>query len=82
MPDRGVGSGLGVKGVWSLKTASSDQFDKFLVLAVVRETRVMAITDDDELDEVELPGFDNESLVRLGCTLGFSFPSLPVGSGT
>lgn len=60
-----MSSGSGVKGVWSLKTASSDQFDRFLVLAVVRETRIMAITEDDELDEVELPGFDNESLVRF-----------------
>lgn len=51
----------GVKGVWSLKASSSDQFDKYLVLAFVQETRVLAITADDELDEAELPGFDADA---------------------
>jgi len=40
-----------------------DAFDKYLVLTFVGETRVLAITDDDELDEAELSGFDADAQV-------------------
>ena len=53
----------GIKGAWSLKASAVDAFDKYLVLTFVGETRVLAITDDDELDEAELPGFDGEAQV-------------------
>ena len=35
-----------------------DAYDKYLVLTFVGETRVLAINPEDELDEMELPGFD------------------------
>ncbi len=41
----------------------ADAFDKYLVLTFVGETRVLAITDDDELDEAQLPGFDGDAQV-------------------
>jgi len=41
-----------------------DAFDTYLVLTFVGETRVLAITPDDELDEAELPGFDADAQVR------------------
>lgn len=58
------GTPAGIKGAWSLKASSSDAFDKFLVLTFVGETRVLGITDDDELDEAELPGFDADAQVE------------------
>lgn len=42
-----------------------DAFDTYLVLTFVGETRVLAITPDDELDEAELPGFDAEAQVSV-----------------
>lgn len=56
----------GINGIWSLKAGAEDQFDKCLVLAFVRETRVLSITADDELDEVDFPGFDGDT-VTLHC---------------
>ena len=53
----------GIKGIWSLKASSMDAFDTYLVLTFVGETRVLAITPDDELDEAELSGFDAEAQV-------------------
>ncbi|KAF5831460.1 mono-functional DNA-alkylating methyl methanesulfonate N-term-domain-containing protein [Dunaliella salina] len=48
----------GIKGVWSLRQTSMDVHDKYLVLSFVGETRLLAINQEDELDEAELPGFD------------------------
>lgn len=49
-----------------------DAFDTYLVLTFVGETRVLAITPDDELDEAELPGFDADAQVRaMSSALGF-----------
>lgn len=42
-----------------------DVFDTYLVLTFVGETRVLAITSEDELDEAELPGFDANAQVSM-----------------
>jgi Mono-functional DNA-alkylating methyl methanesulfonate N-term len=59
-----MGLATGIRGIWSLKASSMDAFDTYLVLTFVGETRVLAITPDDELDEAELSGFDAEAQVR------------------
>jgi Mono-functional DNA-alkylating methyl methanesulfonate N-term len=59
-----LGLTTGIKGIWSLKASSMDAFDTYLVLTFVGETRVLAITADDELDEAELSGFDAEAQVH------------------
>lgn len=57
-----------------------DAFHTYLVLTFVGETRVLAITPDDELDEEELPGFDAEAQVdfphmnKLACPI-MCFPT-------
>ena len=61
----------GIKGMWNLRATNMDAYDKYLVLSFVGETRVLAINEDDELDEAELAGFNQQSQV---C----SFLSLPV----
>lgn len=54
----------GIKGMWNLRATNMDAFDKYLVLSFVGETRILAINEDDELDEAELPGFNSHSQVR------------------
>ena len=54
----------GIKGMWSLRNAAAGAAAadgaRFLVLSFISETRVLAMQDDDEIGEVELPGFDAE----------------------
>lgn len=38
-----------------------DAYDKFLVVTFVGETRVLAMNEDDELEESEIPGFDADA---------------------
>lgn len=59
-----LGLTTGIRGIWSLKASSMDAYDTYLVLTFVGETRVLAITPDDELDEAELSGFDAEAQVH------------------
>ena len=65
----------GIKGIWSLRASSSDEHDKYLVLTFVGETRVLAISAEDELDEAEIPGFESNAQVGL-------IQALPVSSLT
>mmetsp|Transcript_12957 Transcript_12957/g.36428 ORF Transcript_12957/g.36428 Transcript_12957/m.36428 type:complete len:1117 (+) Transcript_12957:258-3608(+) len=51
----------GIKGIWSLRASSMDAYDKFLVVTFVGETRVLAMNDEEELEESEIPGFDAEA---------------------
>ncbi|CAD7703040.1 unnamed protein product, partial [Ostreobium quekettii] len=51
----------GIKGLWSLKKTIEDEYDMFLVLTFVNETRILAINDDEELDEACIPGFDSDA---------------------
>eukprot|EP00891_Asterochloris_glomerata_P001303 jgi/Astpho2/1303/fgenesh1_pm.00024_%23_4_t len=55
----------GIKGIWSLRASSSDEYDKYLVLTFVGETRVLAISAEDELDEAEIPGFESNAQTLL-----------------
>ena len=58
----------GVKGMWSMKRSLND-FDTYLVLTFIGETRVLGLNDEDELDEVALEGFDADS-ATLWCGEG------------
>lgn len=55
----------GVKGMWTLKTASSSAYDNFLVVTFIGETRVLAINEEDELDETEIAGLDADAQTIL-----------------
>ena len=47
-----------LQGVWSLRGAWGDVYDKYLVLTFVGETRLLAINAEDELDEAEVSDSD------------------------
>ena len=53
----------GIKGMWNLRATAMDAFDKYLMLSFVGETRILAINEDDELDEAEVAGFNQQSQV-------------------
>ena len=59
----------GIKGIWSLKSASAAEYDTYLVLTFVGETRILAINAADELDEAEIDGFQSETQARPVCRL-------------
>ena len=43
--------------MWALRDSFSDANDSHLVLSFVSETRLLSISDEDELGEVELDAF-------------------------
>ncbi|DAZ92907.1 TPA: LOW QUALITY PROTEIN: hypothetical protein N0F65_013069, partial [Lagenidium giganteum] len=45
----------GIKGMWSLRETFASEHDKYLVQSYVSEIRVLAIGDDDEMEEKEIP---------------------------
>ncbi|KAA8519402.1 hypothetical protein F0562_013658 [Nyssa sinensis] len=47
----------GIKGMWSLRSATDDPFDTFLVVSFISETRILAMNLEDELEETEIEGF-------------------------
>lgn len=53
----------GIRGLWSLKARSDHTHDSFLILTFVGETRLLAINEEDELEEAEPEGFDADSQV-------------------
>lgn len=53
----------GIRGIWSLRAAFDDSHDSLLVLTFVGETRLLAINEDDELEEAEPEGFDADAQV-------------------
>ncbi|KAF8072489.1 DDB1A [Scenedesmus sp. PABB004] len=58
----------GIKGVWGLRRGWLDAYHSHLVLSFVRETRLLAISDDDVLDEAAIPGFDADAQTLLAAT--------------
>ncbi|XP_060203147.1 DNA damage-binding protein 1 isoform X1 [Lycium barbarum] len=50
----------GIKGMWSLRSATDDLYDTFLVVSFISETRVLAMNLEDELEETEIEGFDSQ----------------------
>lgn len=58
----------GIKGMWAL-SSSGAAHQTHLVLSFVSETRVLAML-DDELSEVELPGFDAETATVFCANFG------------
>lgn len=51
----------GIKGMWSLRAASMDAYDMFLVVSFISETRILAMNSEDELEETEIDGFDSDA---------------------
>ncbi|KAI3709967.1 hypothetical protein L2E82_39738 [Cichorium intybus] len=47
----------GIKGMWSLRSATDDIYDTFLVVSFISETRILAMNLEDELKETEIKGF-------------------------
>ncbi|KAK8522408.1 hypothetical protein V6N13_115377 [Hibiscus sabdariffa] len=50
----------GIKGMWSLRSSTDDPFDTFLVVSFIRETRILAMNPEDELEETEIDGFNSQ----------------------
>ena len=55
----------GMKGLWSLRKTSTAEFDTFLVVTFVSETRILAINEEDELEEFDFPGFNSDAQTLL-----------------
>ena len=54
----------GIKGMWSLRTAATEPYDRYLLVTFISETRILAINTDEELEETEIVGFaSNEQTV-------------------
>ncbi len=51
----------GVKGIYSCKRDETAHFDSYLIVSFIAETRILAINDNDELEEAVFPGFDASS---------------------
>ncbi|TMW57264.1 hypothetical protein Poli38472_003189 [Pythium oligandrum] len=49
----------GIKGMWALRESFTSEHDKYLVQSYVSEIRILAIGDDDEMEEREIPSFLN-----------------------
>eukprot|EP00878_Enallax_costatus_P005870 GHUV01006158.1.p1 GENE.GHUV01006158.1~~GHUV01006158.1.p1 ORF type:complete len:800 (+),score=216.97 GHUV01006158.1:186-2585(+) len=58
----------GIKGIWSLRRSWMDAYDSHLVLSFVGETRLLAISEEDVLDEATIEGFDSDSQTLLAAT--------------
>lgn len=43
--------------MWSLRSATDDPYDTFLVVSFISETRILAMNLEDELEETEIEGF-------------------------
>ncbi|XP_076949712.1 DNA damage-binding protein 1-like [Bidens hawaiensis] len=50
----------GIKGMWSLRSATDDVHDTFLVVTFINQTRILAMNMEDELEETEIEGFCSE----------------------
>ncbi|KAJ0589426.1 DNA damage-binding protein 1 [Helianthus annuus] len=50
----------GIKGMWSLRSATDDLYDTFLVVSFISETRILAMNVEDELEETEIEGFSSQ----------------------
>ncbi|KAK1277911.1 DNA damage-binding protein 1 [Acorus gramineus] len=50
----------GIKALWSLRSSTDDIYDTFLVVCFINETRILAMNTDDELEEIEIEGFDSQ----------------------
>jgi DNA damage-binding protein 1 len=61
----------GIKGMWSLRAQEADEHDSLLVVTFISETRVLAINAQDELDEIDVPGFDCASQTLLCANTAF-----------
>lgn len=55
----------GIRGLWSLRAEYEHLHDSFLVLTFVGETRLLAMNEEEELEEAEPEGFDADNQVYL-----------------
>uniref|UniRef100_H3G8E6 DNA damage-binding protein 1 n=1 Tax=Phytophthora ramorum TaxID=164328 RepID=H3G8E6_PHYRM len=49
----------GIKGMWALRETFAAEHDKYLLQSYVSEIRILAIGDEDEMEEKEIPAFTN-----------------------
>jgi DNA damage-binding protein 1 len=49
-----------IKGLWSLKSSSDSEEDKYLILSFVSDTHVLSINGED-LEETEISGFQSDT---------------------
>jgi DNA damage-binding protein 1 len=49
-----------MKGLWSMKPSTSSEYDKYLAVSFLSETRFLAI-EDEELEETEIDSFDSKT---------------------
>ncbi|GMF12407.1 unnamed protein product [Phytophthora lilii] len=49
----------GIKGMWSLRETFAAEHDKYLLQSYVSEIRILAIGDEDEMEEKEITAFTN-----------------------
>ncbi|CAH0488401.1 unnamed protein product [Peronospora farinosa] len=49
----------GIKGMWSLREAFAAEHDKYLLQSYVNEIRILAIDDEDDMEEKEISAFAN-----------------------
>ena len=66
----------GIRGMWALRDSFSDANDSHLVLSFVSETRLLSISDEDELGEVELEAFLSD--VQVGLLTPGAEPTLQI----
>lgn len=46
--------------MWSLRSATEDPYDTFLVVSFISETRILAMNLEDELEETDIEGFSSQ----------------------
>eukprot|EP00898_Chlorokybus_atmophyticus_P002114 jgi/Chlat1/2903/Chrsp2S04662 len=51
----------GIKGMWSLRSSLMDAYDTYLVVTFITETHILAIDADEELADIEVPGFISDA---------------------
>lgn len=60
----------GIKGMWSLRETFASEHDKYLLQSYVSEIRILAIGDDDEMEEKEIDAFLNVKTLYCRNLLG------------
>lgn len=60
----------GIKGMWSLRDRFANEHDTYLVQSYVSEIRILAIGDEDEMEEREISSFVNAKTLLCGNLLG------------
>ncbi|TYZ63198.1 hypothetical protein PybrP1_012947 [[Pythium] brassicae (nom. inval.)] len=60
----------GIKGMWALRESFASEHDRFLLQSYVSEIRILAIGDDDGMEETEIDAFLNAKTLYCRNLLG------------